>query len=167
MWVLFVGINGLYFLLLRRRGFRAKRPPRLRPGYTFDPARSVSMRGFGRIRFWNASAPLVKITFDRRWVKISGFVPLVWIPREAVTAITSSRLSFSRVAHFVTRDGAYDGVLVGSLNSRALFEALASLGWPVEGEIVSQAGVVCWRCREPSAKTDQFCQKCGGRLNNP
>jgi hypothetical protein len=157
----------MHVAALRRRGFRFRRPPRLHPNYEFDPTRSATFRGVGRIRLFQTAIPLFKITVDRRWIRTGGFaVPTVWIPREPVTSVTSFRFRGATLAHFATHDGAYDGVLIGDRGSVWFLKTLANFGWPVEGEVVNEPGVVCWRCREPSARTDHFCQKCGTRLRN-
>ena len=105
------GLVGLANLAIRRRlerqGHRlSQAPPSAVPEHSFDEARSVSFRGGsrGEWRRWpaervgraNATAPLIRLRADERWIHITGSLrmfggpPPVWIERGAVGRVGPS-----------------------------------------------------------------------------
>ena len=95
------GLVGLANLAIRRRlerqGHRlSQAPPSAVPEHSFDEARSVSFRGGSRVGRANATAPLIRLRADERWIHITGGLrmfggpPPVWIERGAVGRVGPS-----------------------------------------------------------------------------
>ena len=95
------GLVGLANLAIRRRlerqGHRlSQAPPSAVPEHSFDEARSVSFRGGSRVGRANATAPLIRLRADERWIHITGSLrmfggpPPVWIERGAVGRVGPS-----------------------------------------------------------------------------
>jgi len=91
-------------------------------------------RAGARIGWWNASVPLVKLTFDAAWLRIEG-VPTydVWIRSDLVTNVRRVGRWFSPGLMFDSAEGTYDGVIVWLFRTRRneTLRLLSAFGWPV------------------------------------
>jgi hypothetical protein len=116
--------------LVRRYGYRPRRlPPQAVPGHRFDPHHSSSVRVGARVGWVNATIPLVTLTVDRSWARLSGPIP-VWIPRTQVTQIRAVPAFLSHAIQFRSTSGDLDGVVVWTHSGRRVLDLLASFGWP-------------------------------------
>jgi hypothetical protein len=100
--------------LLGLNGYRRRQqPPSIRPPHRFGSDATEVSRAGARIAWWNATVPMVTMTFDSDWLRIEG-VPTydVWIERARVTNIRAVGRWFSPGLMFDTTDGVYDGVIV-------------------------------------------------------
>ena len=90
-------------------------------------------RAGARVAWFNASVPMVTVTFDSDWLRIEG-VPTfdVWIERARVTNVRAVSRWFNSGVMFDATDGCYDGVIVWLIGRRDVFlDLLAHQGWPV------------------------------------
>jgi hypothetical protein len=114
---------------LRAQGHDPSRlPPKRDIDHEFDPATSKKVRGGGRVGSWNATMPLVTLTADSAWVRLSGALK-VWIDREDVTHVQAVRTAGGSGIRFASRSGAYDGVVFWCSPSSILPD-LQRFGWP-------------------------------------
>ena len=128
-----VVVNVGSIALTRRQGYRiGRRPPRLSPGYAFDPANSVRVRGGASVGWTSASAPLASLTMDPWWAAVT-LVRTVWIDRRQTVAVRRINRMIGGGILFQAPDGRYDGVVFWTLDPDRVLQALAWYGWPVVG----------------------------------
>jgi hypothetical protein len=136
------GLVGLANFAIRRRleghGHRPLlAPPSVVPEHTFDEGRSVSFRGGSRVGQANATAPLIRLRADERWIHITGGLrlfggpPPVWIERGAVDRVGRVSVLRNSGIRFEADDGRYDSVIFWTSDPDAVLDALRERGWPV------------------------------------
>jgi hypothetical protein len=115
---------------LRAQGVDPRRPvPRLDPGHTFAPGRSAKLRGGARIGSRNATVPLVTLSVDEEWARLTGAFRL-WIPREEVTGVELVTTVGGSGIRFATRSGSYDAVVFWTTKPTAVLDAFRRFRWP-------------------------------------
>jgi hypothetical protein len=116
---------------LARSGYdRRRRPPTTVPGHSFGPLASARLRGGGRVGWSNSTWPLVTLTVDESWARMS-WSPEVWIRRADVTSVVPVRVLGSRGIRFRSQGGAYDGVIFWTYSPTKALDAFGRFGWPI------------------------------------
>jgi hypothetical protein len=134
MSVVVVVVNRAVFQRARSQGLTppgSSPPPD--PSHTFDPDRSVRIRGAALRGKVAVSWPFVVMTIDDQWTRVRGpFIGTVWIPRHDVVAIEELRTIRGAGLHVRSVSGAYDDLLLTVLGG-SLRAAFGRFGWPLAG----------------------------------
>lgn len=115
-------------------GYQAFRPtPKREVIHTFEPPRRTDVGGV-RAGWWNATYPLVTLSVDGDWARISiGFgLRSIWIARSEVWQVRYVRAWLSSGIMFDATDDAFAGVVYWTFSANRVLRMFAEAGWPTE-----------------------------------
>lgn len=119
---------------LRRSGYQPFRTAPLLGGHhEFAPGGSATFLGGGAHPPVKLSGPTVRLTVDATWAHLHGTGGMldVWIPRDRITGVKTTKLTTTTAVRFLAAAGDLDGVLFHTRRSGRLLTTLGSYGWPI------------------------------------